>query len=168
MCNGLDDDCSGVTDDGDLCGSDGDPCTSDLCLGHQGCTYGDADGDEHRDQACDGDDCDDTDALTWAIPEEITSLEVLHPYALQCESQDLTAGPGTRFDLVRGVLAGVNVPNYEAGVCLETHGDNNFLLSGVPVPAPGTVHWFLIRARNSCGSTSWGSPQADAGMPPCP
>ena len=75
--NGIDDDCDGLVDDDDL----------DCC--------DDADGDQYLDDACGGDDCDDTDPdVNPSVPESIAAGNCLDGADNDCDGLVDIADPG--------------------------------------------------------------------------
>ena len=57
--------------------------------------------------------------------------------------------------------------NFLASECLYTGLDTVFT-DVRPDPAPGAVNWYLVRGLNSCGNGTYGSPQRDLEIGPCP
>lgn len=166
---------SGTTDakvsgNGGAC-SDGNACTvNDACLAGI-CTAGpllDADGDGHVAAACGGNDCNDADASVLSAPAEVSNLLVLtaNPSNLSWNSQAITAGPATFFELVSGSLLTSGIA-FSPADCLQK--STAVIFSDVrPAPAIGRGIWYLVRGRNSCGTGSFGSTLRDASIPACP
>lgn len=156
--------------DGASC-SDGDACTNaDSCLSGS-CRPGpmrDGDADLHADAACGGDDCDDADSAVWHAPTEVTGLDVAAgpTPTLSWEDQGPLAGPGTVYDLFSGSFSSTGLLDFSIGSCLMTGGQPSFD-DGSSGPAPGVVRWYLSRARNGCGTSTWGSAGADAQIRSC-
>jgi len=157
--------------DGTSC-SDGDACTvADSCLSGS-CSPGaarDGDVDSHGDALCGGDDCDDADAGVWHPPAEVAALDAGAGTvtSLSWEDQGASAGPDTAYDLFSGLLTSAAQLDPSVGSCLMTGGPP-FFDDARPDPAPGAVSWYLARARNGCGTATWGSPDADARITACP
>ncbi len=160
-----------VVPDGTAC-SDGDACTvADMCASGI-CAPGNArddDADTHPDGLCGGDDCDDGDPTVWHEPDEVSgmTLEVTTPTPLSWDAQDLIAGPATTYDLFSGTLVASAALDFTSGTCLVA-GGSAWYDDGRAAPAPGEVFWYLARARNDCGTATWGPPAADADIPACP
>jgi hypothetical protein len=161
-----------VSGNGGAC-SDGNACTvNDTCVSGI-CTAGrllDADGDGHVAAACGGNDCNDADASVHSAPAEVSKLLVLtkNPSNLSWDSQAISAGPGTLYDLVSGSLrAPTSGSAFSPANCLQSSSVTNFS-DARPAPAIGTGFWYLVRGRNSCGTGSYGSALRDAGIPACP
>jgi hypothetical protein len=197
ICDARDDDCNGSVDEGgDALCADASPCTTDQCQGAGGCLHAaapdgtpcddgtactvgdtcvagacgvprDADGDAHPDALCGGDDCDDTDAGVWSQPSEVSGLVAVSgsPVTFAWNSQG-NKGPSTLHDLVGGTRTSASM-NYPAAECLYTGVAATFT-DVRPNPPPGTVNWYLVRGRNSCGTGTYGSPQIDSQVPACP
>ena len=178
--------------------SDANPCTEDTCDSFTGCrhpdntapcddgvacTVGDVcgsgacrpgglrdtDGDAHVDPACGGDDCNDTDGTVWAPPVDVAGLVMTAdaPSALDWSSQAAGSGPGTVYDAVTGTLeSGIGGTDFGSAACLGPVAPP--YLDARPDPDPGRAHWYLVRARNSCGVGTYGTPARDAGIPACP
>lgn len=183
---------------GTACPSDGNVCTDDLCDGSgncahlnntapcsdgNACTTGDicqagicqsgslrdADADGHPDSFCGGDDCNDSNPLVWHPPVEVQNLTITtaSPASLAWDGQGILAGPETLYDLVSGSLSPSGGLDFSSRTCLQSatatsYSDNR------PSPPVGASFWYLVRARNSCGIGTYGSPQRDSAIPPCP
>ncbi|PYQ09562.1 MAG: hypothetical protein DMH00_12750 [Acidobacteria bacterium] len=121
------------------------------------------------DASCGGNDCSDSNPLVWSVPLEVTGLAVntASSTELTWDSQDLLAGPETSFDLVSGPLPGGPVFSFSSSTCLQTGGGVAYS-DGRADPLPAEGFWFLARARNSCGTGSFGSSQRDESTAPCP
>jgi len=123
------------------------------------CDLGDTDDDD--DGVVDGSDCVPLDATVWIAPGVVTDVTVAGLAGSDVEvawsSQDGTAGPGTAYDLVTGLLGALRAEgDFRSAACLGSpHGDTPYTdVRGDP-PA-GDGHYFLLRARNVCGTASYG------------
>jgi hypothetical protein len=127
------------------------------------------DGDTHGDSACGGDDCNDADALVWGAPAGVTNCMVLtnSPSNISWDGQAVLAGPGTLYDLVSGEVPSAGVVVFSPAACLQNSTATSYS-DARPNPPVNTAHWYLVRARNSCGTGSYGSSLEDSGIPPCP
>jgi len=157
--------------DGTQC-SDGNACTQvDSC--HSGICYSgppaDVDGDGHVDANCGGNDCVDTNPFVWSGPFEVTNLNVNpgNSAHLMWDSQDALAGPGTSFDLASGTLSGLTLSGFSSSVCLQSAGGNSYT-DARPDPAVGEGYWYLTRAKNLCGTGTYGSSARDNSISSCP
>jgi len=161
-----------VKPDGTLC-SDGNACTqTDTCLSGV-CEAGDlrdSDADGHPDSLCGGDDCNDTNPLVWHAPVEVTNLAVTTelPTSLSWNSQAVTAGSETTYDLVSGGMTSAPGMNFPASTCLLSADPATAYSDGRPTPSIGYGFWYLARARNSCGVSTYGTVTRDTTIPPCP
>ena len=161
--------------------SDENACTVDTCEPFSGCMYMPVNGDDWNPctlDYCDpltgivhepisGGTCDDYNACTTAdtcydgycagapfgAPDEVAHLRF--PLSTQL-SWDAAApgGPDPVYDLVRGT---VGVPPAAAVETCLASGTPNLAFSDAADPAPGSGHWYLVRARTSCGSGTFGS-----------
>lgn len=106
-------------------------------------------------------DCNDESAGVSSVPVEVTSLTLaplgFQQVRLDWNSQDATAGPDTVYDIATGsVFNLLGTGDFGVASCLA--GD----VLGPPfdqwsdLPAPGDALWSLVRARNSCGTGSFG------------
>ncbi len=151
-------------DDGNAC-TVGDTCQAGAC---RGTGLKDADGDGHPDALCGGTDCNDLDPLVWSVPIEVTNLLLATaPDHLTWDSQGTLAGPGTLYDLVSGSVNLVSNGLMTDPICLQSTQDSAFSDSRSDPPA-GMGYWYLVRARNYCGTGTFGSPLWDAVAPACP
>ena len=172
ICNGLDDDCSTLADEGGglLC-NDADGCTTDACAGASGCQHvtRDLDADGHPDALCGGNDCNDASSAVWAAPAEVSGLNLTSssPANPSWQGQAGSAGPGTLYDLVSGTLGPSTGISFSAASCLQSATATAYLDSR-PGPATGFATWYLSRARNSCGTATFGSTPRDSAIPACP
>ena len=114
-------------------------------------------------------DCDDTIATVWLAPLSVTNLRVVgkSPSVVSWDSQGPNVGTGTLYDLVSGSLAALRTTGFAGASCLRPGGGNSHSDTRGN-PATGSGYWYLSRARNSCGTATYGSSQRDAGIPACP
>jgi putative metal-binding protein/Kelch motif protein len=172
------DSCGGASGCAHLAAADGSPCasgipcrTGEVCLSGscQGGSLQDSDGDGHGDSACGGDDCSDNDPMVWHAPLDVTNLTLTlaDPPDPSWDSQGSQAGPSTLYDIVSGTLSLTGQPSFASASCLQS-GSSTSYSDGRQGPAPGSVFWYLARARNACGMGTYGSVQRDASMVSCP
>ncbi len=155
--------------DGAIC-EDGNPCTQPDTCQTGACQAGpptDLDSDAHVNSSCGGDDCNDINPLVWQSPLEVTNLTVTSPADVAWDSQSVSAGPETTYDLVSGSLGPGAGVLFSASSCLQPAGPASYA-DGRPDPALGESFWYLSRAANSCGVGTYGSPARDSAIPPCP
>ena len=157
---------SAPCDDADAC-TIGDQCALGAC---QPGLPRDGDGDTHADAQCGGDDCNDSDGTVWSAPAEVTGVQMTAdiPPAMDWSSQAALAGPGTMYDPVSGTLPSpLGGTDFGSAVCLAPAGGPPFVDSR-PDPDIGTAYWYLVRARNTCATGTYGTPGRDTAIPPCP
>jgi hypothetical protein len=175
VCNGIDDDCDGSVDE-------------ELLL----TWYADADGDGYGDlnrslQACtapvgyvpNSEDCDDADASAHHVPVEVPALNLVITDAgvrLSWDSQSTTAGIGTVYDIATGLQSELLADfGYQRASCLASALPINDYEDTRSAPPENDGFYYLVRARNSCGSGGYGEANTvpDARDPldtsgPCP
>jgi hypothetical protein len=153
-------------DDADAC-TVGDACAAGACRPG---SPRDSDGDAHADPQCGGDDCNDQDGAIWSAPVEVVGVRMTAdiPPAMDWSSQAAQAGPGTVYDPVSGILQSpIGGTDFASAVCLPPAGAPP-IVDPRPDPDIGTAYWYLVRARNSCGTGTYGTPARDAAIPACP
>ncbi len=150
-------------DDGISCTMD-DRCQAGQC---QGGPARDLDGDGHVDGPCGGDDCDDAAPLVWFPPKEVANLGLAGsgPTHLSWDDQGGLVGPETTYDLVSGPPG--DGPIFGSGTCLQTAGGTSYSDTRAD-PDLNKNYWYLARARNSCGTGTYGGSQRDSSIPSCP
>lgn len=100
-------------------------------------------------------DCASSDAGAFAIPPEVFALLAPDKTSFAWESAAAFAGPATVHDVLRGSVGEWPVGAGAAETCLATGIAGGFGPSG-PAPPAGSGFYFLVRARNVCGSGSYG------------
>ncbi len=133
---------------------------------------GDKDGYERRD------DCDPNDGGTWDAPHEVGGLSVTKgdSTTLAWDSQDSEIGPATVYDIVTGTLSRLRSDgNFGNANCLAADVPDSPYEDDRTDPSSGDGYYYLVRARNSCGTGSYGPaedpPRARQdldGASPCP
>jgi hypothetical protein len=124
---------------------------------------------------CDGDgldnstDCNPDDGGALVPPVEVDGLEVTtaSPDALiSWIDQSGTAGSGTGYDLVSGDLGELQADRdfSRAGCLQENAAPDSFLDSRTLDPGDGV--YYLLRAQNSCGDSTYGSGNTPANPRP--
>jgi Protein metal binding site. len=157
-----------VCNDGNLC-TTGELCTTGVCGGG---APKDADSDTHVDAACGGNDCNDSNALVWYFPLEVTNLALTTaaPADPSWDNQGVLVGPETLYDLTSGMLTGSGGLDTASATCLAPATGSSTYSDSRPDPAAGTGFWYLTRARNSCGIGTYGfaSNATERSIPACP
>lgn len=124
--------------------------------------------DLDRDRSAVGVDCNDLDPTVIRAPIEVAGVRVDRSATralLSWSSQDGTAGPGTAYDVVTGDVASLrSSKSYSGATCLVgSHPDSPYEDARTG-PTTGASYYYLLRARNSCGSATYGN----AGTSPDP
>jgi hypothetical protein len=113
-------------------------------------------------------DCAPNDASAWSIPAEVTGVSWTNNTTIAWTSLSPQAGPGTTYDLMRG-LVGQPIGGGAAETCLAVDsGSTNFV--DATLPALGKAFYYLVRGGNNCGTgnygtTSGGAPRNTAACP---
>ena len=147
LCDGLDDNCNGIVED-----------SLDL------------DGDGNS--ICSGGDCNDSDPGVWDYPVELPDLSVGEGFPTLVSWFDLgpLIGPAIAYDVVSGSAGPGTGISFVAGACVQSGSSTPSYSDSSPNPSPGTGKWYLVRARNSCGTGTYGTSSAGAAriLPSCP
>jgi hypothetical protein len=114
-------------------------------------------------------DCNDGDPLVWHAPIEVPDLRLsgAGPTVLTWTDERPLAGPGTLHDLVSGALGPTGGVSLSSAGCLQSSDTAGFTDTR-PAPPVGSGFWYLVRARNSCGTGSYGSGERDSAIAVCP
>jgi hypothetical protein len=130
--------------------------------------YGDLDGDGRPDAL----DCAPREGGVWAAPGAITGLMPDYLISvgltqLAWDSQAVTAGPDTRYDVVTGLASELKADgDFHRAFCLaDDLSDTPYFDFRAP-PLQDAFYW-LVRAENVCGTATWGRPELDTASP-CP
>ncbi|RLE16997.1 MAG: hypothetical protein DRJ50_14570 [Actinobacteria bacterium] len=135
--------------------------------------------DTDRDGRDDVEDCSFADPGLWAPPRSVTgvSMSIGETGAIELawDSQSIEVGPATRYDIVTGLIDELRQDGgYFRATCLETGIEAPPFVDETGNPVPGRIRYYLVRARNDCGSVGYG--HVDAADPrfaldaprPCP
>jgi subtilisin-like proprotein convertase family protein len=124
--------------------NDGDACTTDGCSAASGCFY-----------------------TPGTAPVEVQGVRVHKPPGptpISFVSQDVPAGASTSYDVVTGQLSQLlGDAGYAQASCLGTFPDTP-AQDGSGTPPAGQGRYYLVRARNGCGTATYGN----AGVSPDP
>ncbi len=134
--------------------------------------------DFDRDQSAAAADCNDQDPTARSVAAELTSFHVDRiggGVRVSWDSQ-AGAGSGTVYDLVQGSLGALRSSgSFAAAACLVSDTPNVFAEDLSAAPPPGEADYYLGRAKNGCGTASFGDsslapdPRDDLdGAGPCP
>ncbi|HZN54394.1 MAG TPA: S8 family serine peptidase [Candidatus Polarisedimenticolaceae bacterium] len=115
-------------------------------------------------------DCAAADGGSYAIPPEVEGLGFIDATTLSWADLAREAGAGTVYDAIRGDLAALRAAGSIAGAgCLGTGGTDTSRLDP-QLPAADAAYYYLVQARNGCGSGSFGSASDGSARthPACP
>ncbi len=162
-----DDDNDGIEDAADNCPLVANAAQTDT----DGDSLGDAcDPDDDNDGVQDAADCAPLDASASSPPAEVSGLvlEQLASTRLSWTGQ----GAGFRYDVAGGDLGTLRANGNESdATCLRDDEPGTSWEDTRPDPAPGSGHYYLVRAQNACGSGSYGQRSSSAERSPgsdCP
>jgi hypothetical protein len=112
----------------------------------------DADGDGRDNLA----DCRPDDPTLFAAPGEISGLALgSDRITLSWGSSAPTSGSATEHQVLRGLVAALPVGG-ASDACIVA-GTIASSATDPVVPPAGAAFWYLVRARNACGTGTWGS-----------
>ena len=146
--------CDGMTCGDDGCGGTCGTCAEgETCdMMNQVCCTSDLDGDG----VCDEYDCAPDDAGSYGMPAEVDTLwlspdgAMLHWNPLSGEE-----GPGTVYDICRGVIAELPAGGGAGDACIAQ--DVSVTELAITADPPAGVGWhYEVRGDNSCGAGTFG------------
>ena len=108
-------------------------------------------------------DCAPADPGSYDAPGEAGPLDVLDAATVLWGSMSHAAGPGTVYDLVRGAVSDLRSSGSIATAACVAAGTAATSFTETLTPAAGDGYYYVVRARNACGSGGWG--QTSAGAP---
>jgi photosystem II stability/assembly factor-like uncharacterized protein len=115
----------------------------------------DADGDGSDNLA----DCRPDDAAVFAVPGEVSGLSIgSDRQTVSWDSAAPAAGSATEHQVLRGLIAGLPVGG-PTDACIVA-GTTAASAVDADVPPADAGFWYLVRARNVCGTGSYGSTSA--------
>ncbi|HEX6850744.1 MAG TPA: sialidase family protein [Candidatus Polarisedimenticolaceae bacterium] len=124
--------------------------------------------DADRDGAATATDCDDSDPASRAVPSEVAALalsKVGSTTRLNWTSQDGSAGAGTSYEVKSGSIAQLRgTGGFADAVCVGAAVADPPFDDPRDPPAVGAGYYYLLRARNGCGTGTFG----DSGRSPDP
>jgi hypothetical protein len=130
------------------------PDVNDNCAGASNPQQADSDQDGRGDLC----DCDPADAGVFAIPPEVTNVNFLaDKQTLSWDTVTSSSGPDTFFELLTGTASlPAPVGSEPADSCVDStiQGPSFPILD---VPPPGGTSWYLVRAKNPCGTGTLGT-----------
>jgi hypothetical protein len=117
-------------------------------------------GDLDRDGTATASDCDDSDPGVEHAPAEVTGLTVSAiPGGVRVawNSQAQTAGSATVHDVAGGTLGSLRASaGFDGASCLAGGIADGVFDDLGPAPVDGDGNWYLARARNTCGTGTFG------------
>lgn len=117
-------------------------------------------GDLDRDGTSAASDCDDSDPGVELVPSEVTGLTVSAiPGGVRVawNSQAQTAGSATVHDVAAGTLGSLRASAGFDGASCIAEGIAGVVFDDLgSVPVEGDGNWYLARARNTCGTATFG------------
>jgi hypothetical protein len=188
LCNGIDDNCNMLVDDRDIdgdgftaCGGtdcdDSNPAVhpgaAEVCNGLDDDCSGQADNlpDTDGDGFGQCDDCSDADPMVWVSPFEVTSLMTSESSQTTLTWDDQSwIGPETVYDVSSGPAGPNTGISFGPGSCLQAGQPVATYTDSRPDPGLLTAYWYLVRAKNSCGSGTYGTNHLgqERTLSPCP
>lgn len=130
-------------------------------------TYNPGQANSDTDIAGDDCDCSPTDGTAFAVPVEVTDVDVEDipgGYRFTWSDQVPTTGSGTVYDVFSGPVSALQpAGDFSAGSC---YSDNQGLASldyTGPWPAAGEAFYFMLRGQNTCpgGTGTYGTANRD-------
>lgn len=144
---------------------DSNICTADTCSVTLGCQHApqpDSDGDGY----CDPADCDAADNQIWKPPTEVAHFIFDAPASnkqnFHWDSEAVSSGPATRYDVMRGSTAEFPVGGGPSEICLFDNLAAPNQSDSTLDPDPGTAFYYLVRAENVCGIATYGNTSSGA------
>lgn len=153
-----DTDGDGVVDVDDDCAITQNSTQADLDLDGIGDI---CDQDVDNDGVDNAQDCAPMDPGTYTTPVEVGDLSFAKGTPTLISWPLETLGSGMRYDVATGNVVELVPLGFGPGICL---GNN---VTGPPFPDPqsdpiqGEAYYYLVRAQNSCGTSTYGSPARD-------
>ena len=114
------------------------------------------------DPAPDACDCAAADPTAYGMPTENDSLRWVGTDALTWDSQGADTGTGTRYDVLRGAISDLPTDSGIDGAACLARDLAAPGASDPSIPAPGSGAYYLVRARNACGSSGWGASRTNS------
>lgn len=107
-------------------------------------------------------DCAPLDASAWVLPVEVEGLTVQQTPLTTIAWQGQNNGPGIRYDLATGVVSDISsFLGFAAGTCIASSHQSLSVTDTVPDPTPGYAFYYMVRAENVCGVSTYGSDYRD-------
>ena len=161
---------------------DGLADVDDNCAGVPNTTQADADSDgignacdldADNDGANDAVDCAPANPAVFGAPIEVEGLLVGKLVGTELVWQPQIIGTSTRYDIATGKVSDVrSTRSFASGSCLANDRSTASATDTRPAPPAGDAYYYMVRAQNPCGTSSFGSALRDqngsAGGGACP
>jgi len=140
------------------------------------CQEPDSDGDGVFDSA----DCDPADGSAFALPQEVSGVQVNAPSGVEVSwsSQESTSGTGTVFEIAGGRVSDLIADGWFTSISCITSGlASSLWVDARPDPPIGDADYYLVRGVNACGPGTYGDGTAspdlrylldNPALTPCP
>ena len=111
-------------------------------------------GDRDDDGARDFDDCAPADRGVFLAPVVVAgvTLDRLPATTLDWTDQAPSAGAGTLYDVLGGDVSGLRTTGIGVTACIVDGLSAPTFVDTRPDPIPGDAYFYLVRARNTCGT----------------
>ena len=93
--------------------------------------------------------------------ESVFKNQAVPTFALLWDNQFGLTGPGTRYDVYRGLLSDLQATGLGSGECLTIPPSFQFFVTDEDLPAAGDGFYFVVRAQNQAALSTWGSNRRD-------
>jgi hypothetical protein len=118
--------------------------------------------DADNDGANDVVDCAPSDPGAFSAPAEVASLLVRKLGGTQLTWQSELVGTATRYDVATGKVSDVRgAGRFTAGTCLANDRTTASTTDARPSPPAGDAYYYMVRAQNVCGISTYGSALRD-------
>ena len=127
-------------------------------------------GDRDEDGFLNRDDCASADGSAWAPTHEIAEVLLSGAVAtgLSWNEQATSSGPGARYDVAGATLSALRSAGPGSVACLASGLTSPFVTDTRPNPPAADGNVYLVRARNACGTSTFGPGRAAADTLVCP
>ncbi len=108
-------------------------------------------------------DCAPSDGGVYDVPAEVRNVRLdADKSTVQWDSRAGQAGSATVYDLVRGTLSDLVSQGSIQGASCAASGTSATSFSDAEAPAPDVGFYYVVQARNRCGTGGWGQNSAGA------
>ena len=126
--------------------------------------------DRDEDGVLNRDDCASADGSAWAPTQETAGvlLNGTVATALSWNEQATLSGPGARYDVAGATLSALRSAGLGSAACLASGLTSPSFTDTRPSPPAADGNYYLVRARNACGTATFGPGRAAADSLVCP